>query len=59
MGAHTHTSLARESDPARVKMSQTRPCMGRNAHTCVVELIRARLRAESDSQARLVRVWAA
>ena len=29
-GAHTRTSLARESGSARVPMSQTRPCMGRH-----------------------------
>jgi hypothetical protein len=57
-GAHTRTSLARESDSARVPMSQTRPCVSRHAHTCVVNLIRGRLLAEPDSRARLVRVWA-
>jgi hypothetical protein len=29
-GAHTLTGLARESDSARVPMSQTRPCVGRH-----------------------------
>jgi hypothetical protein len=48
-----------ESDSVRVPMSQTRPCVGRHAHTCVVKLIRARLLAEPDSRARLTRVWAA
>jgi hypothetical protein len=48
-GAHTHTSLARESDSARVPMSQTRTCVGRHAHTYVVRLIRDRLLAEPDS----------
>jgi hypothetical protein len=28
-GAHTRTSLARESDSARVPMSQTHPCVDR------------------------------
>jgi hypothetical protein len=59
LGAHIRTSLARESDSARVPMSQTRSCVGRQAHTCVVKLMRARLLAEPDSQARLVRVLAA
>jgi hypothetical protein len=58
-GAHTRTSLARESDSARVPMSQTRPCVDLHAHACVVKLIRARLLAEPDSRARLIRVWAA
>jgi hypothetical protein len=48
-------SLARESDSARVPMSQTRPCVGLYAHTCVVKIILP----EPDSRARLVRVWAA
>jgi hypothetical protein len=58
-GGHTSTILARESYSALVPMSQTPPCVGRHAHTCVVKLIRARLLAEPDSRARLVRVWEA
>jgi hypothetical protein len=58
-GAHTRTSQACESDSARFPMSQTRPCVGRQAQSCVMKLIRARLLAEPDSRARLVRVWAA
>ena len=38
-------------------MSQTRPCVGRQSQTRVVKLIQARLIAEPDSRARLVRVW--
>jgi hypothetical protein len=59
LAAHTRTSLAREFDSARVPMSQTRPCVGRHAHTCAVKLIRARFLAKPDSRARRVRVWAA
>jgi hypothetical protein len=47
-GDSSRTSLACESDSARVPMGQTRPCVGGHAHTYVVKLIRA----------RLVRVWA-
>jgi hypothetical protein len=37
-GAHTHTSLARESDSARVPMSQTRPCVGRKVGSQLMRL---------------------
>jgi hypothetical protein len=59
-GSNICTSLARESDSARVPMSQTRPCVGRKVGSqlmSVVKLIRVKL-AEPDSRGRLVRVWA-
>jgi hypothetical protein len=40
---HTCTSLVRESDSARVPMSQTPPCVGRKVGSQLVKLIRARL----------------
>jgi hypothetical protein len=44
-GAHTRTSLARESGWARVPMSQTRPRVGchepESTHACVGKYIRA------------------
>jgi len=50
-GAHTRTSLARESGWARVPMNQTRPCVecqeSESTHACVVKYIRAWLLSQS------------
>ena len=50
-GAHTRTSLARESGWARVPMSQTRPCVEchepESTHACVVKYIRAWLPSQA------------
>jgi hypothetical protein len=62
---HLRTSLVRESDSARVPMSQTRPYVGRKVGSQLMRLWWNKSEpgsrvnfAEPDSRSRLARVWA-